>query len=94
MDAGPARGNGGLHPLSGGEELCLLVKLGLPVPTETGHVGFIENLNGGVAKFYTIIATTNPKKGSRGASAFIVTLIMLSSEFGICFFVDSQRHFF
>jgi butyryl-CoA dehydrogenase len=28
--------------------------------------------NGGVAKIYTIIATTDPKKGSRGASAFIV----------------------
>lgn len=28
--------------------------------------------NGSVAKFYTIIAQTNPKKGSRGASAFIV----------------------
>ena len=28
--------------------------------------------NGGVAQFYTVIAMTNPKKGSRGASAFIV----------------------
>ncbi|RKY78551.1 acyl-CoA dehydrogenase, partial [candidate division KSB1 bacterium] len=28
--------------------------------------------NGGVAKIYTIIAQTNPEKGSRGASAFIV----------------------
>jgi alkylation response protein AidB-like acyl-CoA dehydrogenase len=28
--------------------------------------------NGGVAKIYTIIASTNPVKGSRGASAFIV----------------------
>ncbi len=28
--------------------------------------------NGGVAKFYTIIAKTNPEKGARGASAFIV----------------------
>jgi alkylation response protein AidB-like acyl-CoA dehydrogenase len=28
--------------------------------------------NGGVAKIYTIIATTDPSKGSRGASAFIV----------------------
>jgi len=28
--------------------------------------------NGGVAKFNTIIAQTNPKKGARGASAFIV----------------------
>jgi len=28
--------------------------------------------NGGVAKFYTVIAKTNPAKGSRGASAFIV----------------------
>ncbi|MCD6118125.1 acyl-CoA dehydrogenase family protein [bacterium] len=28
--------------------------------------------NGGVAKIYTIIASTNPAKGSRGASAFIV----------------------
>jgi alkylation response protein AidB-like acyl-CoA dehydrogenase len=28
--------------------------------------------NGGVAKFYTIIAMTNPEKGARGASAFIV----------------------
>ena len=28
--------------------------------------------NGGVAKIYTIIATTDPTKGSRGASAFIV----------------------
>ncbi len=28
--------------------------------------------NGGVAKFYTIIAMTNPSKGARGASAFIV----------------------
>jgi len=28
--------------------------------------------NGGVAKFYTIIAMTNPAKGARGASAFIV----------------------
>jgi len=28
--------------------------------------------NGGVAKIYTVIASTNPAKGSRGASAFIV----------------------
>lgn len=28
--------------------------------------------NGGVAQFYTVIALTNPKKGSRGASAFVV----------------------
>ncbi|MCK5145164.1 acyl-CoA dehydrogenase family protein [bacterium] len=28
--------------------------------------------NGSVAKFYTIIAQTNPSKGARGASAFIV----------------------
>jgi alkylation response protein AidB-like acyl-CoA dehydrogenase len=28
--------------------------------------------NGGVAKFYTVIAMTNPSKGARGASAFIV----------------------
>lgn len=28
--------------------------------------------NGGVAKYYTVIATTDPSKGSRGASAFIV----------------------
>jgi len=28
--------------------------------------------NGGQAKFYTIIASTDPKRGSRGASAFIV----------------------
>jgi alkylation response protein AidB-like acyl-CoA dehydrogenase len=28
--------------------------------------------NGSVAKFYTIIAITNPSKGARGASAFIV----------------------
>jgi len=28
--------------------------------------------NGGVAKIYTVIAMTNPAKGSRGASAFIV----------------------
>lgn len=28
--------------------------------------------NGGVAKYYTVIASTDPKKGSRGASAFIV----------------------
>jgi alkylation response protein AidB-like acyl-CoA dehydrogenase len=28
--------------------------------------------NGGVAKIYTIVATTDPTKGSRGASAFIV----------------------
>jgi len=28
--------------------------------------------NGGVAKIYTVIAMTNPSKGSRGASAFIV----------------------
>jgi len=28
--------------------------------------------NGGVAKFYTVIASTNPIKGSRGASAFIL----------------------
>jgi alkylation response protein AidB-like acyl-CoA dehydrogenase len=28
--------------------------------------------NGGVAKFYTIIAMTDPSKGARGASAFIV----------------------
>ena len=28
--------------------------------------------NGGVAKLYTVIASTNPTKGSRGASAFIV----------------------
>ena len=28
--------------------------------------------NGGVAKLYTVIASTNPSKGSRGASAFIV----------------------
>ncbi len=28
--------------------------------------------NAGVAKFYTIIASTNPARGSRGASAFIV----------------------
>ncbi len=28
--------------------------------------------NGGVAKLYTVIALTNPEKGSRGASAFIV----------------------
>jgi len=28
--------------------------------------------NGGVAKIYTIIASTDPSKGSRGASAFIV----------------------
>jgi butyryl-CoA dehydrogenase len=28
--------------------------------------------NGGVAKFYTIIAVTDPVKGARGASAFIV----------------------
>ncbi|MBN2104749.1 acyl-CoA dehydrogenase family protein [bacterium] len=28
--------------------------------------------NGGVAKFYTIIAMSNPQKGARGASAFIV----------------------
>jgi alkylation response protein AidB-like acyl-CoA dehydrogenase len=28
--------------------------------------------NGGVAKFNTVIASTNPAKGSRGASAFIV----------------------
>lgn len=28
--------------------------------------------NGGVAKFYTVIAMTNPAKGARGASAFIV----------------------
>ena len=28
--------------------------------------------NGGVAKFYTIIAVTDPAKGARGASAFIV----------------------
>jgi alkylation response protein AidB-like acyl-CoA dehydrogenase len=28
--------------------------------------------NGGVAKIYTIIATTDPSKGSRGASAFLI----------------------
>ncbi|OGB98889.1 acyl-CoA dehydrogenase [candidate division KSB1 bacterium RBG_16_48_16] len=28
--------------------------------------------NGGVAQFYTVIASTNPDKGSRGASAFVV----------------------
>lgn len=28
--------------------------------------------NGGQAKFYTVIASTNPAKGSRGASAFIL----------------------
>jgi alkylation response protein AidB-like acyl-CoA dehydrogenase len=28
--------------------------------------------NGGVAKYYTVIASTDPKRGSRGASAFIV----------------------
>ncbi len=28
--------------------------------------------NGGVAKYYTVIATTDPSKGSRGASAFVV----------------------
>jgi alkylation response protein AidB-like acyl-CoA dehydrogenase len=28
--------------------------------------------NGGVAQFYTVIASTNPEKGSRGASAFVV----------------------
>jgi len=28
--------------------------------------------NGGVAKVYTVIALTNPEKGSRGASAFII----------------------
>ena len=28
--------------------------------------------NGGVAKIYTVIASTNPAKGTRGASAFIV----------------------
>ncbi len=28
--------------------------------------------NGGVAKFYTVIASTDPSRGSRGASAFIV----------------------
>jgi len=28
--------------------------------------------NGGVAKIYTVIALTNPEKGSRGASAFVV----------------------
>lgn len=28
--------------------------------------------NGGVAKYYTVIASTNPERGSRGASAFIV----------------------
>ncbi len=28
--------------------------------------------NGGVAQFYTVIALTDPKKGSRGASAFVV----------------------
>jgi butyryl-CoA dehydrogenase len=28
--------------------------------------------NGGVAKYYTVIALTDPKRGSRGASAFIV----------------------
>src|SRR4030067_2068164 len=28
--------------------------------------------NGGVSQFYTVIASTNPDKGSRGASAFVV----------------------
>lgn len=28
--------------------------------------------NGGVAKFYTVIASTDPSRGSRGASAFII----------------------
>jgi len=28
--------------------------------------------NGGVSKYYTVIATTDPNKGSRGASAFVV----------------------
>ncbi|MFH1941143.1 MAG: acyl-CoA dehydrogenase family protein [bacterium] len=34
--------------------------------------GKIFITNGGQAKFYTIIASTDPSKGSRGASAFIV----------------------
>ncbi len=38
--------------------------------------------NGSVAKFYTIIAATAPEKGSRGASAFIVTEGMHGFSYG------------
>ncbi len=38
--------------------------------------------NGGVAKYYTVIAQTDPTKGSRGASAFIVEEGTPGLEFG------------
>jgi len=38
--------------------------------------------NGGIADIYTVIAMTDPKKGSRGASAFIVEKGMKGFSFG------------
>jgi len=38
--------------------------------------------NGGVAEIYTVIAMTNPKKGARGASAFIVEKGTEGFDFG------------
>ena len=38
--------------------------------------------NGGQAKFYTIIASTDPRRGSRGASAFIVEDGMAGFSYG------------
>lgn len=38
--------------------------------------------NGGIAELYTVIASTDPKRGSRGASAFIVEKGMPGFSFG------------